>query len=115
MPENDECQTLLDQVYSLQKSEGHTDRISRNPVLCFGPTPYGPWLVDEFPVGVIIQVTETARFHEQTVAMTEALMLGWVRQDELIEAASRIFLCENFIGGCSDGVCHNRTPLSDLF
>jgi signal transduction histidine kinase len=35
----------------------------------------------------MIQVTETAKFHEQTLAMTEALMLGLVRHDELIEAA----------------------------
>jgi signal transduction histidine kinase len=35
----------------------------------------------------MIQISETAKFHEQTLAMTEALMLALVRQDELIEAA----------------------------
>jgi light-regulated signal transduction histidine kinase (bacteriophytochrome) len=46
-----------------------------------------PVLADELPVGVMIQVTETAQFHEKTLAMNEALMLGSVRQHELAEAA----------------------------
>ena len=47
-----------------------------------------PVLADERPVGVMIQVTETAQFHEKTLAMNEALMLGSVRQHELTEAAN---------------------------
>jgi signal transduction histidine kinase len=37
----------------------------------------------------MIQVTETAEFHQKTVAMNEALMLGSVRQHELTEEATR--------------------------
>ena len=47
-----------------------------------------PVLADELPVGVMIQVTETAQFHEKTLAMNEALMLGSLRQHELTEAAN---------------------------
>jgi signal transduction histidine kinase/ActR/RegA family two-component response regulator len=49
-----------------------------------------PVLVDHQPVGIMIQVTETAKFHEQTVAMNEALMLGSLRQHELTESAERL-------------------------
>jgi PAS domain S-box-containing protein len=49
-----------------------------------------PVLADERPVGVMIQVTETAQFHEKTLAMNEALVLGSLRQHELIEAAGSL-------------------------
>jgi PAS domain S-box-containing protein len=39
---------------------------------------------------VIIQVTETAQFHEKTLAMNEALMLGSLRQHELTEVADSL-------------------------
>jgi PAS domain S-box-containing protein len=38
-------------------------------------------------VGVIVQVTESAKIQEKTLAMNEALILGSVRQHELTEAA----------------------------
>src|SRR5450759_3031495 len=38
----------------------------------------------------MIQVTETAQFHEKTLAMNEALMLGLLRQHELIEVADSL-------------------------
>jgi signal transduction histidine kinase len=44
-------------------------------------------MVEERPAGVMIQVTVTAQFHEKTLAMNEALILGSVRQHELTEAA----------------------------
>ena len=40
--------------------------------------------------GATIQATGTAKFHEQIVAMNEALMLGAVRQHELTEAAENL-------------------------
>ena len=49
-----------------------------------------PVLADERPMGVMIQVTETAQFHEKTLAMNEALMLGSLRQHELTEAADSL-------------------------
>jgi signal transduction histidine kinase len=87
LPEKDECRTLLDRVYRTGKSESHTEQGQAEPSRVFWSYTIWPVIVDERPVGVMIQVTETAKFHEQTLAMTEALMLGLVRHDELIEAA----------------------------
>jgi PAS domain-containing protein len=39
---------------------------------------------------VMIQVTETAQFHEKTLAMNEALMLGSLHQHELTEVADSL-------------------------
>ena len=40
--------------------------------------------------GVVMQATETAKRREQTVAMNEALILGAVRQNELMEATEAL-------------------------
>ena len=87
VPEKDECLTLMDRVYRTGKYESHTEhqQAASHPV--FWSYTIWPVIADTGPVGVMIQVTETAKFHEQTIAMTEALMIGLVRQDELLEAA----------------------------
>ena len=38
-------------------------------------------------LGIMIQVTEAAKFHDDAVAMNQALLLGSLRQNELMEAA----------------------------
>jgi signal transduction histidine kinase len=40
--------------------------------------------------GVVVQVTETTKLHEQMVAMNQALVLGSLRQHELTEAANQL-------------------------
>lgn len=89
LPEKDECVTLLDRVFRTGKSETHTEVEEDTPHPIFWS--YTMWPVaapaDEALVGVMIQVTETAQLHEETVAMNEALVLGAVRQHELAEAA----------------------------
>ena len=87
LPEKDECVTLLDRVYRTGKPESHTEQQHSKPHPVFWSYTMWPVIADERPVGVMIQVTETAQFHEKTVAMNEALMLGSVRQHELTEAA----------------------------
>lgn len=87
VPEKDECFILLDRVYRTGKSESHTEHSQADPHPVFWSYTVWPVITNERPVGVMIQISETARFHEQTLAMTEALMLALVRQDELIEAA----------------------------
>jgi light-regulated signal transduction histidine kinase (bacteriophytochrome) len=47
-----------------------------------------PVMADECPVRVLIQVTETVHFHENMLAMNEALMVGSVRQHELTDAVA---------------------------
>jgi PAS domain S-box-containing protein len=87
LPKSDECVALLDRVFRTGKAESHTEQEHTNPHRVFWSFTMWPVLADERPVGVMIQVTETAQFHETTLAMNEALMLGSLRQHELSEAA----------------------------
>ena len=87
LPESDECVALLDRVFRTGKPESHTEQEHSKPHHIFWSFKMWPVLADEHPVGVMIQVTETAQFHETTLAMNEALMLGSLRQHELTEVA----------------------------
>jgi len=90
LPERDECVTLLDRVFRTGKPESHTEQEHSKPHPIFWSFTMWPVLADERPMGVMIQVTETAQFHEKTLAMNEALMLGSVRQHELTEASESL-------------------------
>lgn len=90
MPEKDECLALLDRVYRTGKSESHTGHEQSEPRPVFWSYAMWPVIADEGPVGVMIQVTETAKSHDLTIAMNEALVLGSVRQHELTEAADSL-------------------------
>jgi PAS domain S-box-containing protein len=90
MPGKDKCVTLLDRVFRTGKPESHTEQEHFKPHPVFWSYTLWPVVADERPVGVIIQVTETTQFHEKTLAMNEALMLGSVRQHELTEAADNL-------------------------
>jgi PAS domain S-box-containing protein len=90
LPERAECVTLLDRVFRTGKPESHTEQEHSKPHPGFWSFTMWPVLADERPVGVMIQVTETAQFHEKTLAMNEALMLGSLRQHELTEAADSL-------------------------
>jgi signal transduction histidine kinase len=88
LPGKDDCVTLLDHVFLTGKLENHTEQEDSKPHPIFWSYALWPVMVNQHPVGVMIQVTETAQFHETTVAMNEALILGSVRQHELTEAAA---------------------------
>jgi PAS domain-containing protein len=90
LPERDECVTLLDRVFRTGKPESHTEQEHSKPHPVFWSFTMWPVLADERPVGVMIQVTETAQLHEKTLAMNEALMLSSLRQHELTEAADSL-------------------------
>ena len=87
LPEKDQCVASLDRVFRTGKPESHTEQEHAKPPPVFWSYTMWPVVADERPVGVMIQVTETAQFHEMTLAINEALMLGSVRQHELTEAA----------------------------
>jgi signal transduction histidine kinase len=74
-------------VYRSGKAGSHTEQQLSKPHPVFWSYMIWPVIADEHPAGVIIQVTETAQFHADTLAMNEALLLGSVRQHELTEAA----------------------------
>jgi PAS domain S-box-containing protein len=90
LPERDECVTLLDRVFRTGKPESHTEQEHSKPHPVFWSFTMWPVLADKRHLGVMIQVTETAQFHEKTLAMNEALMLSSLRQHELTEAADSL-------------------------
>jgi signal transduction histidine kinase len=88
LPKKDHCVGALDRVFRTGQPESHTEQEHSKPQPVFWSYTMWPVMAEDRPVGVIIQVTETARFHEKTLAMNEALMLGSVRQHELTEIAN---------------------------
>ena len=90
LPKNIECLDLLDRVLRTGKPESHTQEAQSSPNLVFWSYTMWPVMADGNPIGVMIHVTETARFHDMAVAMNEALVLGSVRQSELIDAAEEL-------------------------
>jgi signal transduction histidine kinase len=90
LPEKDACVALLDRVHSSKKAQSHTEREDSKPHPVFWSYVMWPMLTEERLVGVMIQISETAKVHDQTVAMNEALMIGSVRQHELTEAADAL-------------------------
>jgi signal transduction histidine kinase len=90
LPANDHCVTLLDRVFLTGRPQSHTEQEQLQAHPLFWAYSIWPVLAEERLVGIMIQVTETARFHGKAVAMNEALMLGAVRQHALAEAADRL-------------------------
>jgi signal transduction histidine kinase len=88
LPDKDTGVTLLDSVFRTGKPARHTEQEHSEPHPGFWSYTMWPVMVDERPGGVMIQVTKTAQFHDEMLAMNEALMLGSVRQHELAEAAN---------------------------
>jgi two-component system NtrC family sensor kinase len=86
-----ECLALLRKVYRTGRSDAHTghEHSVSHPLYWS----YVMWPVlapDNRTLGVIIQVTETTSFHQDAVAMNQALLIGSVRQHELTEAAESL-------------------------
>ena len=90
LPERHKCVTLLDRVLHTGKPESSTEQEHSKPHHVFWSFTMWPVLADERPTGVMIQVTETTQFHETTLAMNEALVLGSLRQHELTEIAESL-------------------------
>jgi signal transduction histidine kinase/ActR/RegA family two-component response regulator len=89
LPGKDKCVTLLDRVFRSGKPESHTEQEHSKTHPVFWSHTMWPVIANERPVGVMIQVTETAQLHEKTLAMNEALILGSVRQHELASDLAR--------------------------
>jgi two-component system NtrC family sensor kinase len=84
----EECLFLLDRVYRTGKYHTHVGQ--RQAVSHPLYWSYSLWPVlgrDNRILGVMMQVTETTTFHQDAIAMNQALLIGSVRQHELTEAA----------------------------
>lgn len=83
--------SILGRVYRTGKAETYTE-----PETSVAKTAYWSYTIwpipgtDARPLGAVIQVTETARFHQQATAMNQELLLSAVRQHELTEAAEKL-------------------------
>ena len=88
VPGTNECVMLLDRVVKTGLADsciGH-ERYGIHPLYWS----YAMWPLlgaNHSHLGIMVQVTEAARFHDDAVAMNQALLLGSVRQHELAEAS----------------------------
>jgi signal transduction histidine kinase len=84
----DECLTLLDRVAKTGLADSHTgqEQTPKHPLYWS----YAMWplfAADQRQVGLMVQVTEATQFHDEAVAMNQALLLSSLRQHELTDAA----------------------------
>ncbi len=87
-PGIDECLLLLDRVVKTGLGDRHLGQESTDSHPLYWSYSMWPLLgFDHRHLGIIVQITEAAKFHEDKVAMNEALLLGAVQQHELREAA----------------------------
>lgn len=87
LPSADESLALLDRVFHTGAPASYTaEEHVAPPPLLFS---YNLWpvMADGRTAGVMIQVNETGPLHETRQAISQALLRGALRQDELIDAA----------------------------
>ena len=90
MPANAACVALLDRVYRSGEPESHNEAQYAPSHPVFWTYTIWPLLAGEHPVGVMLQVTESAPIHTDLLAVNEALVLGSLRQHELTETADKL-------------------------
>jgi hypothetical protein len=87
-PCTNECMLLLDRVAKTGPGDSYTGQENTGIHPLYWSYAMWPLLgADHSHLGIIVQVTEAAKFHGDAVAMNQALLLGSVRQHELTEAA----------------------------
>lgn len=89
--DGDCCLSVLDRVYHTAEPETHTELEGAESHPAYWS--YAVWPVvgaDLKSVGVMMQVTETTRFHQQTAAMNQELLRSAVRHHELTEVAEKL-------------------------
>jgi two-component sensor histidine kinase len=82
-----DCLTHLDRVYRTGVAASYTADERATPPPLFFSYALWPVMAEGRTAGVILQVNETGPIHETRQAISQALLLGALRQDELIEAA----------------------------
>jgi PAS domain S-box-containing protein len=90
VPEGDECLALLDRVYQTGEVETHIEPVRAEPNPFYWS--FVMWPVRaaaEKPTGVVVQITETAAFHQQATEMNQAMLLAALRQHEVTEERDR--------------------------
>jgi two-component system NtrC family sensor kinase len=91
VPAEDECLSLMEKVGRTGEAQTHAGRAGSVEHSLYWSYAMWPLLgADHSPLAVLIRVTESTPFHENTVAMNQALLLGSVRQHELTEESHRL-------------------------
>jgi signal transduction histidine kinase len=85
---SDDCVGLFDRVYRTGESASHTEHDGSKPDSAFWAYTLWPVMIGRQAVGIMIQLADATQIHAKMIAMNEALVVGAVRQDELIEAAA---------------------------
>jgi len=86
-----ECVPLLDRVCRTGQGETYTGQDHSGSDPLYRSCAMWPIMAEgSRSVGIMIQMTEAAPFHQEAVAMNQALMLGSVRQHELTEEAEML-------------------------
>jgi PAS domain-containing protein len=88
LPSADECLALLNRVYRTGAAASYTAEEQAAPCPLLFSYDLWPVMADGRTAGVMIRVNETGPLHETRQAISQALLLGALRQDELIEAAA---------------------------
>jgi len=87
-PVMNESVLMLDRVAKTGLADSHTGQEHSGIHPLYWSYAMWPLLgADHSHLGIMIQVTEAAKFHDDAVSMNQALLLGSVRQHELTEAA----------------------------
>jgi two-component sensor histidine kinase len=87
LPPADACLTRLDRVFQTGIAGSYTTDLDAAPFPLLFSYNLWPVMAGGRTAGVMIQVNETGPLHETRQAISQALLLGALRQDELIEAA----------------------------
>ncbi len=96
VPTGEKCLSLLDRVYRTGEAETHVGQGDATSDPFWSYVVWPVFGADGDRVGIIVQVTEATRFHQETVAMNEALMVGSVRQHERTEVAEGLLQAANW-------------------
>lgn len=87
LPPTDDCVKLIDKVFRSGRAASFIAEGENPPFPLLYSYTLWPVVVEGQTVGVMIQVNETGLLHEARQAISQALLIGALHQDELIDAA----------------------------
>lgn len=87
LPEPDDCLAALDRVFNSGRPSSYTTPEGAEPPPAFTACNMWPLITHGCAAGVMLQVVESGSLHGRMLAMNEALLIGSLRQHELIAAA----------------------------
>ena len=90
LPENDDCKHAIDRVQGSGKPERYIKAQSTEPNPIYWSYALWPVVYSEATEYIMVQITAIEQFPRKAMEISEALMLGTVRQHELTEAANAL-------------------------